>query len=97
MLAVAFADKSIKIFNLAKKVQKPLEIKDIKSKTRYLLFDNESKLYVCGADHFIRKIEPSTEKLSSVFCDLLKRNLTSTEWSQNISETIPYEKTCKNK
>ncbi|MES2287124.1 MAG: hypothetical protein V4547_15640 [Bacteroidota bacterium] len=97
ILAVAFADKSIKIFNLAKKVQKPLEIKDIKSKSRYLLFDNEGKLYVCGADHFIRKIEPSTEKLSASFCDLLKRNLTSTEWSQNISETIPYEKTCKNK
>lgn len=97
MLAAAFANKSIKIFNLAKKVQKPLEIKDIKSKTRYLLFDNEGKLYACGADHFIRKIEPSTEKLSSSFCELLKRNLTETEWTQNISETIPYEKTCKNK
>lgn len=97
MLAAAFADKSIKIFNLAKKRQKPVEIKDIKAKTRYLLFDAGNKLYVSGADHFIRKVEPLTEKLASSFCELLKRNLTQTEWTQNVSETVPFEKTCKNK
>lgn len=97
MMAAAFADKSIKIFNLAQKAQKPVEIKDIKSKTRYLLFDTENKLYVSGADHYIRKVEPLTETLASSFCELLKRNLTETEWNQNISETVPFEKTCKNK
>ncbi len=95
LLAVAFADKSIKIFNLAQKAQKPVRVGDIKSKTRYLMFDEEDKLYVCGGDHIIRKIEPFTEKMASSFCELLKRNLTSIEWTQNISETIPYEKTCK--
>lgn len=94
MLAAAFADKSIKIFNLAKKAQKPVGTRDTKSKTRYLIFDSENKLYVSGADHVVRKIEPSTEKIASTFCELLKRNLTSTEWNQNISETIPYQKTC---
>ena len=95
MLAAAFADKTMRIFNLAKKTQKPVAVRDIKSKTRFLMFDEEDKLYVCGGDHIIRKIEPSTEKMASSFCDLLKRNLTSIEWTQNISETIPYEKTCK--
>ncbi|MES2139308.1 MAG: hypothetical protein V4511_06340 [Bacteroidota bacterium] len=97
MLATAYADKSIKIFNLAQKAQKPVEIKDIKSKTRFLIFDADNKLYVSGADHYIRKVEPLTEIVASSFCELLKRNLTETEWSQNISETAPFEKTCKNK
>lgn len=97
MLAVASADKSIKIFNLAKKTQKQLEIKDIKSKTRFLIFDSENKLYACGSDHIIRKIEPFTEKMTAPFCDLLKRNLTPAEWEQNVSDTMPYEKTCKDK
>jgi WD40 repeat protein len=97
MLAVAFADKSLRIFNLAHKAQKPVGTRDTKTKSRFLMFDPENKLFVCGADHFIRKIEPSTEKIASSFCELLKRNLTSFEWNQNIGETIPYEKTCKNK
>ncbi len=97
MLAAAFADKSIKNFNLAKKTQKPVAVKDIKSKTRYLLFDNDNKLFGCGADHVIRKVETSTEKLASTFCELLKRDLSPDEWSQIISETIPYEKTCLSK
>ncbi len=97
LLAVASADKSIKIFNLAQKAQKPLEIKDIKSKTRYLLFDKENVLYTFGSDHVIRKTEPSTEKIAASFCELLKRNFTQAEWEQNVSEIIPYEKTCKNR
>ena len=97
LLAVASADKSIKIFNLAKKTQKPVDIKDIKSKTRSLIFDGENKLYVCGADHVIRKIELLSEKMVAPFCEQLKRNLTSSEWNQYIGETVPYEKTCKNR
>ncbi len=97
MLAAAFADRSIKIFNLAKKGHKPLSINDSKSLARFLMFDSENKLYACGSDHVIRKIEPSTDKIAASFCELLKRNLTAAEWNQNISETIPYEKTCINK
>jgi len=95
MLAATFADKSIKIFNLAHKAQKPVGVRDTKSKTRCMMFDSENILYACGADHIIRKIEPSTEKIATPFCELLKRNLTPIEWTQNISQTIPYEKTCK--
>jgi len=97
MLAAAFADKSIKIFNLANKTQKPVATRETKSKTRCLTFDSENKLYVCGADHFVRKIEPLTKNIASSFCELLKRNLTTIEWNQNIGETVPYEQTCKNK
>lgn len=97
MLAAAYADKSIKFFNLAKKRQKSVGTKETKSKTRYLLFDAKNKLYVCGSDHIIRKIEPSAEKIATSFCELLTRNLTSGEWEQNIGETIPYQKTCNTK
>ncbi len=97
MFAIASADKSIKIFNLAKKAQKPVEIKDIKSKTRCLVFSSENILFASGADHSIRKIEPSSEKMVSSFCEQLKRNLTPNEWEQYIGETVPYEKTCKSK
>jgi energy-coupling factor transporter ATP-binding protein EcfA2 len=97
LLAIASADKSIKIINLSKKGQKPQEITDIKSKTRYLLFDSENKLCLFGSDHAIRRVEVSTEKLAVLFCEKLKRNLTAEEWNQNISEVIPYQKTCKNK
>jgi hypothetical protein len=97
LLAVASSDKSVKIFNLAKKAQKPIEIKDIKPKTRYLLFDKTDLLYAFGSDHQTRKIEPSSEKIATSFCELLMRNLTPVEWNQNISEVLPYEKTCKNK
>lgn len=97
LLAVAAADKSIKIINLANKGQKPIEIKDIRSKTRDILFDNQQMLYALCADHKIRKIESSTSKMAALFCNLLNRNLTQQEWTQNISETVPYQKTCKNK
>lgn len=97
LLAITSADKSVKIFNLENKSQKALSITDIKSKTRYLLFNRENKLIACGGDHAIRIIEPSTEKVAAPFCELLKRNFTQVEWNQNISETIPYQKTCKNK
>lgn len=97
LLAVAAADKSIKIINLAHKAQKAIEIKDFKSKTRGLLFDNQQILYTLGADHKIRKTEPSTVKMAAVLCNLLNRNMTQQEWTQNIGETIPYQKTCKDK
>lgn len=97
MLAITSADKSIKIFSLINKNQKALAINDIKSKTRYLLFDRDNRLVACGADHAIRIIQPSTEIVAAPFCELLKRNLTQVEWTQNISEALPYQKTCKNK
>jgi hypothetical protein len=97
LLAVASADKLIKIYNVSKTNQKAFEVKDIKSKTRFLLFDKNNMLYSLGSDHAIRVIEPSVTKLVAPFCDLLKRNLTHVEWRQNISETMPYRKTCINK
>jgi WD40 repeat protein/energy-coupling factor transporter ATP-binding protein EcfA2 len=97
MLAIASSDKSIKIFNLKNKNQKALAINDIKSKTRYVLFDKDNRLIACGSDHAIRIVQPSTEIVAAPFCELLKRNLTQMEWSQNISETLQYQKTCKNK
>lgn len=97
MLAVASADKLVKIYNVSKTNQKALEVKEIKSKTRFLIFDKNNMLYSLGADHAIRVIEPSVVKLAAPFCELLKRNLTHAEWRQNVSETMPYKKTCINK
>lgn len=96
-LAFASADKSIKVLHLNKKNQKAQEIKDIKSKTRFMLFDSQNMLYTFGADHVIRKIELSTEKLANFLCEKLTRNLSEEEWKRDVSESVPYEKTCKNK
>ena len=93
LLAASSSDKYVKVFDLSNKGQRAIQITNLKSKTRSLLFDKDNKLYACGSDHKIIRIETSCTKMADEFPGFLKRNMSELEWIQNVGSDVPYQKT----
>ena len=100
LLATSSWDKTIKFYNyheyfeLGNTVGGVVHLKNIFNRTRSLMFTKDNKLVAGISDKSIRVWETSPAKLASMICDLVKRNMTITEWDNMVGAEIPYEKTC---
>ncbi|HUX55876.1 MAG TPA: hypothetical protein VMV77_02805 [Bacteroidales bacterium] len=100
LLATSSWDKTIKFlkyhefFELENAVGGVVHINNIISRTRSLLFTKDNKLVAGISDKSIRVWETSSGKLASLICNLVRRDMSITEWSDLVGADIPYEKTC---
>ncbi len=103
LVATSCWDQSIKIYNyhmffeLSNTAGMTKELKNTNCRARTLFFNKENKLIGAMSDKSIRVWETSSLKLSAMICDLLKRDMTKTEWDELIGQDIPYKKTCEKK
>jgi WD40 repeat protein len=94
--ASASADKTIKVFNLKNKENKPLHLKNHNEKVFNLMFLNEHTLLAGGESGFIWKWELSSTILANSLMKDLKRNFTKQEWNKNVGDEVEYELTVEN-
>lgn len=100
MLATSSWDKSIKFYHYSayfekeNSTEKAIELKNIKSRARVILFNDDNKLIAGMSDKTIHVWETSSSKLASVVGLMINRNMTKEEWKETIGDDIPYEKTC---
>ena len=102
MFATAAWDKVIRVYNydykkffdLSSRLVGMITIDDIDSRVRSMIFTNDNKLVAGMSDKTIRVWETSSQKLASMICQLVKRDMTINEWRDYIGSEIPYEKTC---
>jgi WD40 repeat protein len=103
LLATSCRDKTIKLyfysefFDRGNSVGGAVDIKDINSRIRSIMFTGDNKLVAGTSDRNIRIWETSSEKLSSIICQRIKRDMTSAEWNDMVGVDIPYEKGCGGK
>jgi len=102
LLAIASWDKVIKLYNyhkffeLANTVGGVITIDNVDARVRSLIFTSDNKLVSGMSDKSIRIWETSSQKLASLICGLVKRDMTDSEWTDFVGTEIPYEKTCRN-
>lgn len=100
LLAIASWDKVIKLYNyhkffeLANTVGGVITINNVDARVRSLIFTHDNKLVSGMSDKSIRIWETSSQKLASLICGLVKRDMTDSEWTDFVGTEIPYEKTC---
>jgi WD40 repeat protein len=100
LLATAAWDKVIRLYNyheffeVANSVGGAVNFDNLDSRARSLMFTSDNKLIAGMSDKTIRIWETSSEKLVASICGLVERNMTDSEWTDNVSAEIPYEKTC---
>jgi len=100
MMATSGWDKTIKFyyyhdyFDLKNSVGGAQNIRNTDSGIRALLLTHDNRLVAGLSDRSIRIWETSSEKLASMICKLVKRDMTVEEWNEQIGEGIPYERTC---
>jgi WD40 repeat protein len=100
LLAIASWDKVIKLYNyheffeLANTVGGVKTIDNIGARARSVFLTNDNRLIAGMSDKTIRIWETSSQKLASLICDLVKRNMTLAEWAGYVGAELPYEKTC---
>jgi hypothetical protein len=103
LMASSSYDKTIKFydyhefFELGNTVGGVKKFGSLNSRVRSMIFTNENKLGASLSDKSIRIWETSSEKLASLICSIVKRDLTIEEWSDMVGEEIPYETTCTGK
>jgi WD40 repeat protein len=68
-------------------------IDNLNASARSLIFTKDNRLVAGMSDKNIRIWETSSQKLSLLICDLAKRDMTASEWTDNVGTEIPYEKT----
>lgn len=102
LLATSCWDKSIKFYYYAIFSEHPnaakgiIELKNLNSRARTLLFTKDNRLVATMADKSIRIWETSSLKLKSMVCDRVKRDMNTMEWNDMIGDEIPYQKGCGN-
>jgi WD40 repeat protein len=100
MFATSGWDKTIKFYNyhtfleLSNTVGGSIQLKNFNGRARSLVFTSDNKLVAGMSDKLIRVWETSSQKLASMICDLLKREMTQSEWNEMVGKEIPYENTC---
>ena len=101
MVASAAWDKAIRIYNyheffdLNNFVRGVINIDNLNSRARTMIFNRGNKLLAGMSDRSIRLWETSSQKLVSMICELVNRDMTDSEWAGYIGSE-PYEKTCGN-
>jgi len=100
LLATAAWDNVIRIydyhefFETGNSVAGVKSIDNLDARARSLMFTSDNKLFAALSDKSIRIWETSSEKLVSLICGLVCRNMTASEWADIIGAEIPYEQTC---
>jgi hypothetical protein len=100
LLATTAWDKEIKLYNyheffeMGNSVRGVVNFNDIEARARSLIFTSDKKLVASMSDKTIRIWETSSEKLVSLICGILNRDMSVTEWEDIVGSEIPYEKTC---
>jgi WD40 repeat protein len=100
LLATSGWDKSIKFYNYHEFFERgnavggAEHISNINSRIRSLVFTDDNKLAAGLSDKSIRVWETSSEKLASLICAMLKRDMTLEEWNSMVGPEIPYESSC---
>jgi len=92
LIALAFDDKSIKVYSLNHLDHNPFNIKDIDQKILDIGFIDD-RLFALMSDHSILFWETDLTKTASLAEKLINRNFTKDEWRIFVGEKIPYEKT----
>jgi WD40 repeat protein len=101
LMATASWDKLIRLYNyheffeMSNSVIGAINFDNLNARARSLFFTADKKLVAGMSDKSIRIWETSSEKLVSLICGLAKRDMTTSEWTDNVGIEIPYEKTCK--
>jgi WD40 repeat protein len=101
LMATAAWDKLIRLYNyheffeMSNSVIGAINFDNLNARARSLFFTADKKLVAGMSDKSIRIWETSSEKLVSLICGLVKRDMTVSEWTDNMGIEIPYEKTCK--
>jgi hypothetical protein len=101
LLATGCWDKTIKLYNyhtffeLSNTVGGGIQLKSLNGRTRSLIFTKDNKLVAGLSDKSIRIWETSSQKLALLICDLVKRDMTISEWNEMIGALIPYENPCR--
>ncbi len=100
LMASSSYDKTIKFydyhefFELGNTIGGVKQFGNLNNRVRSLLFTDENKIAAGLSDNSIRIWETSSEKLASLICSLVKRDMTIAEWNEMVGEELPYEKTC---
>jgi WD40 repeat protein len=101
LLATSGWDKTIRFYNYheffehGNAVGGTEHLRNLNSRTRSLIFTIGNKLVAGLSDKSIRVWETSSQKIAALICDLVKREMTVTEWNDMVGAEIPYENTCK--
>ncbi len=99
LLATSSWDKTIRYYNyeeffeLGNSIGGGEHIRNLNSRVRSLVFTDNNRLVAGLSDKSIRIWETSSEKLASLICNLLTREMTVNEWNEKVGHEIPYEKT----
>jgi len=100
LMASSSWDKTIKVYNFNEFIEKGATIGGVKEfgnlnyRIRSMVFTPNNKLVAGLADKSIRIWETSSEKLASMICNIVRRDMTPEEWNEMVGEEIPFEKTC---
>jgi WD40 repeat protein len=100
LLATSGWDKTIRFYNYheffehGNAVGGTEHLRNLNSRTRSLIFTIGNKLVAGLSDKSIRVWETSSQKIAALICDLVKREMTVTEWNDMVGAEIPYENTC---
>jgi WD40 repeat protein/energy-coupling factor transporter ATP-binding protein EcfA2 len=100
LMATAGWDKVVRLYNyyeffeMSNSVGGAVTFNDVDARARSLMFTADKKLVAGMSDKTIRIWETSSEKLVSLICSLVKRDMTPGEWADIVGTEIPYEKTC---
>ncbi len=100
LMATASWDKVIRLYNYHEFFEKlniiggVIIIDNLNASARSLIFTKDNRVVAGMSDKNIRIWETSSQKLASMICDLVKRDMTASEWTDNVGTEIPYEKTC---
>jgi len=100
LVATAAWDKVIRLYNyhkffdLLNSVGGAISIENLNLRARSVWFTHDNKLVAGMSDKSIRIWETSSQKLVSLICKLVKKDMTDSEWKDNVGQEVPYEETC---
>lgn len=101
LMATASWDKTVRFyeyhefFELGNSVAGVKHIRNLNSRIRSMIFTGDNKLVAGLSDRSIRLWETSSERLATMICNLVKRDMNVIEWNDMVGPEIPYENTCR--
>lgn len=102
LLVTASWDKVIRLYNYREFFEMSnilggvINIDNLTARARSIIFTDDLRLVVGMSDKTIRIWETSSQKLATMICEIVNRDMTEAEWSGYIGAGLPYEKTCGN-
>ena len=98
-LAVASMDSKVYLWHTADWNASPIVFDEENGFVLTVCFSGNSGYFYSGSNKFPRVVGRPSESalMAGEFCNLLKRNLTHTEWNQYFGGDIPYSKSCPGK